>query len=148
MILLRPVTLADAELLRAWKNDPEMRRNSFHSSVVGKRDHLRWLRASLKSEARRIYIAHDVADKAQPVGEGRLDFNGKAIEFDVEVAPEYRAMRYGAQILSALVAKAREWKPGVPLVAHVKAFNTASLRTFLGAGFAMTGKRPLTLEMR
>ena len=169
MILLRPATLADAELLRAWRNDPEMRKNSLHSSVVGKREHMCWLRASLKSQARRIYVAEasfptgelvsvNVPGRAgplvnpefkfTPVGEGRLDFIGKAIEFDIEVDPEFRGRGYGREILETLVVKAREWKHGVPLVAHVKAFNTPSLRTFLRAGFAVKGKQSLELEMR
>lgn len=151
MILLRPATLGDAELLRAWRNDVLMRKNSFHSSRVGPKEHGRWLRESLKSERRRIYIARFIGDpplgKWIAVGEGRLDFNGEIIEFDVEVSFEHRGKGYGAQIISALVAKAREWKPGAPLVAHVKAFNTASLRAFLRAGFAVKGKRRLELEM-
>jgi len=145
MILLRPATLADAELLRVWRNDPEMRKNSFDSSAVGKREHLRWLRASLRSKTRKIYVAWD---GSMPVGEGRLDSLDGVVEFDIEVAREYRRAGYGRQILSALVAKAREWQPGVPLVAHVKAFNTPSLRTFLGAGFAMKSSQCLELEMR
>lgn len=148
MILLRPATLADADLLRSWRNDETMRKNSFHSSVVEKKDHMRWLRASLKSKRRRIYIAHDVTDKTQPIGEGRLDFDGEVIAFDIEVAPKHRGKGYGRQILAALVVKAREWKPGIPLVAHVKAFNTSSLRMFLGAGFEMKSNQCLELEMR
>lgn len=152
MILLRPATLADAELLRAWRNDPEMRKNSFHSSIVGKKEHMLWLRGSLKSKTRRIYIAEAPPPKNDHpwdfVGEGRLDFNGKTIEFDVEVAPDHRGQGYGGQIILQLIVQAREWKPSVPLIAHIKAFNTPSLRAFLRAGFRMRGKRCLELEMR
>ena len=151
MILLRPATLADADLLRSWRNDETMRKNSFHSSVVRKREHMRWLRTSLKSKTRKVYIAYYTEDEQcpqLPLGEGRLDFDGGAIKFDIEVAPEHRGQGYGRQIFAALIVKAREWKPGAPLIAHVKASNTPSLRMFLGAGFEMKSNQCLELEMR
>lgn len=148
MILLRPATLSDAAYLRRLRNDPEARKSFFEGSLVSRREHAAWLRRSLRSEARRLYVAHEGPSMVRAVGMGRLDFNSKTVELSLNVDPDHRGKGYGGEIVAALKQVAQEWKPGVLLIAHVKAFNTASLRAFLRAGFAVKGKRCLNLEAK
>src|SRR5438477_488500 len=53
-IILRLVTMCDARLLHAWRNDPEARRASRHGGLVPWEDHLAWLSAILASPERVI----------------------------------------------------------------------------------------------
>jgi L-amino acid N-acyltransferase YncA len=69
------------------------------------------------------------------------------VELSLTVAPDWRGRGAGGAIVAALMAEARRWKPGARMIAHVKAFNTPSLRAFLRAGFAVKGSRCLNLEL-
>lgn len=148
MIRLRPATPDDAAYLRRLRNDPEARKNFFENSLVSRREHAAWLRRSLRSKTRRLYVACNWQSLVHAVGMGRLDFNGETVELSLNVDPTHRGKGHGNEIVAALTQAAREWKPGVPLIAHVKAFNTASLRSFMRAGFAVKGKRCLNLEAK
>lgn len=141
---LRPATPEDAALLEAWRNDPEARRFSFSGAAVGGAEHMEWLRRSLSSARRRIWIGES---DGRPVGQIRLDLEGGGIAVvHLAVAPDHR----GEGIATAMLHAVTEHEPwGVSrLRAEVIAANTASLRTFEKAGFAVVARtsRRVVLE--
>ncbi len=130
-VTLRPATMADAERLFAWRNDPETRRQCWQTHEVTRESHQRWLAGTLDDETVFLFIAD--AD-GTAVGTGRLDWCVMGVELSLTVAPEHRGQGIGTAIILALRAEAKRvgW---TPLIAYIKPGNTASLKAFERAGF-------------
>lgn len=127
---LRPVEMADADLLLLWRNDPETRQASHNSDEVMLESHLTWLEASLGfPEQRRLWIA-EIDGVA--VGTCRADRAENVWELSWTVAPDARGKGVAHQMLSKLVHYFDE-----PLAAQVKVGNIASIKVAERAGFAL-----------
>jgi RimJ/RimL family protein N-acetyltransferase len=116
----------DAELLFAWRNDPETRVNSVNTDPVSWDGHCNWLRASLQNPDRDLLIA-EVG--GVPVGTVRID-RGDETELSWTVAPDHR----GNGIGKAMVALAC---PNGEVIAQIKPENIASRRIAASTGFHM-----------
>jgi RimJ/RimL family protein N-acetyltransferase len=106
-VRLRPATLADAELLFAWRNDPLTRAQSIHTEPVVWERHLAWLAASLQNPDRQLFIAEQVLPEMQvPVvlGTVRADKIGEGYELSWTVALERRGNGWGEKMVAALIA--------------------------------------------
>ena len=132
IVTLRPATMADADLLLAWRNDPLTRKWSRNTNVVELEPHHLWLASVLHSATQQLYIALNA--HGEPVGNGRLDFYEDMVEINVTVAPEHRGKGNGSAIVRALHALAIEHGRS-DLRALVKPANLPSLISFLQAGF-------------
>lgn len=115
---LRPATMDDASLLLAWRNDPLTRAHSIQTAEVSLLSHLAWLERSLVNPLRRIHIA--MLDGV-PVGTVREDDIDGGVELSWTVAPEHRGLKHGTRMVALAATAIR-----APLVAHVKADNSAS----------------------
>jgi len=133
---LRPATMADAERLLAWRNDPDTRRQSIHGDEVGRDDHLSWLTRTLQSPTCRLDIAMVDDDT---IGTVRADRGEDGIEISITVAPEHRGRRLAAPLIRAVATAARRRWPDMPIIARIKAGNDVSIRAFERAGFTPTG---------
>jgi RimJ/RimL family protein N-acetyltransferase len=125
---LRPATGADAELLLAWRNDPDTVAWSRSPDPVSRPEHVRWLEAVLADPARRLLIAE--ADG--PVGTVRFDRDGDAWEVSITVAPSCRGRGLAAPILTAAEATLDD---DTALVAWIHRDNKPSLALFERAGY-------------
>lgn len=83
---LRDASLADAEILFEWRNDPLTRAMSGSGDEVAFGAHVRWIECKLSDPACRFYVAE--LDRV-PVGTIRFDGNGDAI-VSWTVAPGFR----------------------------------------------------------
>lgn len=142
--MLRPATMDDAALLFAWANDPETRVQSFNSDPIPWDGHVAWLGRVLADPARVVWLLCDPV----PVASIRFDAEvGRAV-VSVQVAPERRGNGYGARVVaeaSALYVTAT----GRTIDAEIKPGNTASVRTFERAGYALADSGdPLRYELR
>ena len=45
--LIRDVDFSDAEMLLAWRNEPEVRKFSHFQGIISKKEHLDWLHRRL-----------------------------------------------------------------------------------------------------
>lgn len=134
MLAVREATPADAELLLAWRNDPETRRWSRTTDPVDAADHRAWLRRTLDNE-RRILLVGD--DTAGPVGTVRWDLEDDGSwEVSLTVAPERRGSQLSGPLLDAAEGVLHaQVPPPVPLLAVVHQDNAASVRLFTHAGY-------------
>lgn len=127
---LRAVTMADAEILLAWRNDPNTRQSSHNSGEIGLDSHRAWLEDSFnKPEKRCLWIA-EIAGVS--VGTCRADRTDNAWALSWTVAPEARGKGVAHQMLSELIKHHDE-----PLVAEVKVDNIASIKVAERAGFVV-----------
>src|SRR5579862_6545931 len=56
-LILRPATIADAQILLQWRNDPQTRASSYDQSAVKWDSHMYWLGTVLVDPARELVIA-------------------------------------------------------------------------------------------
>lgn len=133
---LRPATAADARLLWAWRNEPEVRRQSFAVEAIAWDTHVGWLTQKLAAAETRIWI---LEEDGRPAGQVRYERTGDSAEVSVSVAGAARGRGVGRALLvmSAPVA-CRELGLRVAY-GLVKESNHASLRAFERAGFRRTG---------
>jgi len=130
---LRPATEADAGLLRAWRNDPDVRGVSGNQHEVAPGEHAEWLERVLADPRRHLLIAER---GGEPIGQVRLDAEGDGRhEISVSVAAAARGGGTGTQ----LIDRGATWLAGRgehgQVVAYVKPGNERSLRAFAAAGF-------------
>lgn len=133
----RPARPGDAELLLAWRNDPDTRRWSRSHDAVDLATHRRWLADSLDRDDRLLLV---VADARGPVGTVRWDRDGSGWEVSITVAPERRGeglalpmLRAGEDALRARTGA------GTAVTAVVHTRNHASARLFARAGYGEPG---------
>ena len=146
-IRLRRATVADAELLLAWRNDPVTRRFSLTRHEIGENEHRTWLDARLSDPDTLLWIAL-VADR--PVGQVRLTHGGDAAEIHIGLAATERGRGYGREIIRRAVERGTALWPAITTIfATIDSANDASTRVFEASGFrpSGTGKR-FVLELR
>ena len=148
-VAVRAATMADAELLWHWRNDPATRENSRSHEPVPLESHLAWLQASLARADRHLLVG-EVA--GQPVGTVRWDHESAGEwEVSITVAPDSRGRGVAAGLLAAgevwLSREATAVDPGpttggpgdragvAAYLAAVHTANAASRRLFLGSGY-------------
>lgn len=130
----RPATMADAERLLSWRNEPTVRKWSHSTGPIGREDHLRWLQRRFAE--RRQWTLLAVPRGADPVGMVRFDRTGDGAQISVTVD---RAAR-GAGVGTRMIRQASELLlaafPEIGRVtADVHASNDRSLAAFTRAGF-------------
>ena len=121
--------MEDADLLLAWRNDPDTRANSHTSDLVPRDAHIAWLSAALINHDRDIRIAQL---DGTPVGTIRLDRTGDHYALSWAIAPGARGQGIGKIMLKFILAQLDK-----PAYAEIKAGNHASRRIAEQAGMTL-----------
>jgi RimJ/RimL family protein N-acetyltransferase len=130
---LRAATPADADLLRDWRNDPEVRGVSGNTHEVAPAEHEAWLAGVLADPDRHLLIAEQ---GGEPIGQVRLDREGAdEHEISVSVAAGARGGGTGTRLIDRGAAWLAEQGERGRVVAYVKPGNERSLRAFAAARF-------------
>lgn len=128
---LRPAAEADCRFYFTLVNDPEVRRNSFHSAPIPWGQHRGWFSGRLASSDSRLWV---LTAAGLPVGQVRLDRHGDRAHIDYSLDPLVRGRGWGpAIIMRGLGAFFAEHD--VPVRAEVKSGNLASRAIFEKLGF-------------
>ena len=143
-VRLRAATVDDAAFLRELRNDVEVRLRSRTSSSVGEDAHSSWLGNTLADPRRHLLV---VEDRDAPVGQLRLDVDGKRAEVSIAVIAAARGRGIAAAALRAADTQARALGLS-ELQAFVQLSNEASLRLFERAGYARVGEADDLVELR
>ena len=158
-LTLRNATLADSDLLLAWRNDPEVIATSASGKVVMAAEHEAWFIKTLTDLTVHLYVAETWVgdygatlprDPEPPgiwasVGMGRINEDCGIAVLSYSIAKEYRARWYGGQLVVALVQKAHEL--GFRSIQAVSRHtNTASIRALLSHGFTIGQAELLVLR--
>ena len=122
---LRPAEGTDYKLLLRWREEGETA-PWYQGRKIDWRDHAKWLIDRLrKPRLCKIWIAEV---DGEPIGQARIDSNG---EISYYVAPEYRELGYGTQIVQLACQLSGHHR----VKASVDGDNEAGIRTLLKAGF-------------
>jgi|GEM_PF-1474209 len=128
-LTLRPTTLRDADLLLAWRNDPETQKASLHQTEIQADEHLRWLNKNLNNPNLRLLIAEQ---DGSAVGTVRAEFSDGVWELSWTIAPEHRGSGIGKQMVALLACELSG-----PIQAKVKSDNPASARIAAHVGMTL-----------
>jgi dTDP-4-amino-4,6-dideoxygalactose transaminase/RimJ/RimL family protein N-acetyltransferase len=136
-IRLRRATMADAELLLVWANDPDVRRASFNTTPIDRETHIAWLRAQLDSADTAFYICEC---DGGPIGYARVERRDDSRgEIAVSVDTPHRGQGIGRRLIGLASARAGQELGLAEISARVKSENAASLVAFERAGFVGSG---------
>lgn len=133
---IRPVTIDDADMLLAWRNDPETRAASRNTALVEPAEHAAWLRAVIDEPSIMLLIAVD--DTGSAVGHVRFVPTGEGYEVSIVIAPEHRGHGYGREVLRTAQEAFQEVHQRESVRAYVRSENLASHRMFRAAGYVVT----------
>ena len=135
-LLLRKMQEEDCALLYAWRNDPETRRQSFHTEEIAYPEHETWFSAMLADPAVRGFI---LEEDGKPVGQFRIrpaEGTEHIGEISFAVAPGERGRGLGTRILAEAEEALRHERPAFrTLLGRVKESNPASRKAFLRNGY-------------
>lgn len=134
-LYLVPATAGDADLLFAWANDPETRKNAFHTEAIPYATHIRWLADRLQDPCCFLYICKKGQEN---IGQIRLDIAGDAATISYSIAKEQRGKGYGTALLRLIETQVRtapELQKVKALLGYVKKENLASQKCFAHNGF-------------
>lgn len=133
--ILRPVTLADADLLLSWVNAPEtLAQKRLTIGAIDRATHEAWLARRLADSATVMRL---ILDGEHPVGQVRVQADEGAALIDIYVAPDTRRGGVAGAAIARVLA---ELPPGFAACARaeVRVDNLASRRLFARLGFTET----------
>lgn len=141
-VRVRPVSVDDEALLLAWRNDPETRRASRSTALVGASEHEAWFQELLGSPSQMLLICED--ESARPFAAVRFDATTTAgsteCEVAISVAPNARGRGCSAVALRACERYALGAMTIRRLKAYIRRDNLKSLRLFESCGYLSAGE--------
>jgi spore coat polysaccharide biosynthesis predicted glycosyltransferase SpsG/ribosomal protein S18 acetylase RimI-like enzyme len=116
-----------------WVNDPDVRRQSYHSAPIEREVHERWFMATLK-DAKVCYYLVEHAGKL--VGQIRFNVEKDIAIINYLVDPDHRGQGWGDRVLRLGMRQLRIDQPGVRIInGFVKQDNHASFNSFIKCNF-------------
>lgn len=146
MINMRPANEKDANLLFAWRNDPETQAASRSTGPVSREDHDRWMKFNVL-QGYPQHVVMMAENETGTIGTVRFDASRDDLmrfEVSITIAPKYRRYRMAAAVLSEACAYMTEYT----IDAEVKQENAASRRVFEQCGFEEIGRSSGFLNYR
>ena len=136
----RPATIKDKAQLLAWANDKEIRRRSFKTRRITKKEHDKWFANVLADhDNQQLFIIEN--HSASSCGQVRFSrTDGDDWEIHFSMAAQFRGQKLGAQMIRVGLNAFVENSERSRITAKVKNDNVASLRSLAEAGFQMEGK--------
>jgi UDP-2,4-diacetamido-2,4,6-trideoxy-beta-L-altropyranose hydrolase len=139
-LVVRPATMADAELLHAWRDAPAVRAVSLDLDPIDYTRHVEWLKSAL-ADPERVILVGLVGQ--EPVGSLRYDIADGSATISIIVAPEAQDRGVATALLAAGERYLRSRQTAVrQLRAVIKPGNAASIRVFARAGFTPASEGP------
>ena len=130
---LRMAEEGDMRLLYTWANDPQVRKNAFHSEIIPFEDHKAWFTRLMDDSSQRQYI---FVKDGNPIGQIRFSVSNEEAEIDYSIAPEKRGLGYGKKMLELAKERFHQDCPSIKiLVGKVKKSNQSSENCFKNSGF-------------
>ncbi len=140
-VVLRRATPDDSAHILRWANDPDTRGASFSSEPIASDEHEAWFRQSLRNPQRLILVAN-AAGAACGIFRLDIDASGHTADVGLNLAPEARGRGLAVPVLTQGTRFARGL--GIQrLVAYIKPSNSASVKSFMRAGYVRKGSKKI-----
>lgn len=133
-VFLRKATMEDIDLIFAWANDEDERRNSFNPEKIPYADHCRWYKNKMTSDDTFIFI---MMQEDKPLGQCRIEIEGEEALISYFIDKNFRNQGLGKKILELLHEEVKSNFSKVRvLMAQVKEDNIPSRKVFESLGYS------------
>lgn len=130
-IELRKCEQHDAEQLYVWRNDPDVRKWSFHTEEISFEEHMKWFQMAMERDDVEIFI---LEEDGIPVGQIRLTYWYDELVIGYSIDRNCRGRHLGQRIVELMEQKLllddSLRKDGEYFVAYVQKDNVVSRRVF------------------
>lgn len=135
MFDLRPATMADADILFEWANDPVTRAYSKSTGAIPREDHDRWMQYNVLYGYPKhlVMIADSDCGRVGVVRFDTLQDDVMSARVSITISPEFR----GQKIAGTILGQACQLMHESTLVAEIRPENAASKKIFEGCGFEL-----------
>ena len=134
-LTFRKADLSDVNLYYNWLNDPEVRENSFDSSIIKLEDHVNWFNEKIHNPDYYFYIFQN--NSLNYIGQVRIQkLNDMNSVIGVTVCSEHKGMGYGSIILIESCKDFFKLNNSFIINAYIKNNNISSKIIFEKAGFS------------
>jgi RimJ/RimL family protein N-acetyltransferase len=130
---LRESEESDCEILWSWANDPETRRQSFHSDPISFEEHRNWFHRKLTSPKALLLIAS--TSDGVPFAMCWFKRQDDHAVVSVNFSPDYRSLGLGPRVLKKAGLLASRRFAVKKLLAYIKPSNIRSIIAFRKAGY-------------
>ena len=125
---LREVKKSDWKILLEWRNDKITRQNSFNSELVSESEHKEYIKNTIASSDRKLFI---LEYNGIPVGTIREDrLKQDEYELSYTISPVYRGKRIGQIMINLYLINQR-----ATFICEVKEENMSSIKMIEKLGF-------------
>ena len=125
---LREVNKGDWKVLLDWRNDKITRQNSFNSELVSESEHKEYIKNTIASSNRKLFVLDYNDIPVGTIREDRLEQN--EFELSYTINPAYRRKKIG-QIMISLYLIDRS----ASFICEVKSENISSIKMIEKLGF-------------
>ena len=125
-------------------NEEQVRQNSINKEKIDYLDHVEWFSKVLNASDYRLYI---VEDDKEFLGQVKFQVIDVTALISISIHPAFRGAGKGKTIISEAIKFLRLDIPEITkIVAFIDPRNTASIKSFLSAGFINMGTEKIGLE--
>lgn len=132
LVILRPVSENDVDLLYFWANDPVVREASFSRDKIDYDAHREWFARRLNSPDCMMFVG--LTEKT-PFGVVRFERKDQNAFVSISVAREFRGWGFSTALLEKGIDLVRKEKFALAAYAEIKDENTGSILLFEKSGF-------------
>ena len=134
-ISLRDATQDDCRDLWVWRNDPDIRKNSFNTQEIRFEEHQAWFQKAIGDKNIKIYIAE--YENRFKAGQIRFDTKDEVL-ININLNPDFLGKGLGSQLIAMSTKSFLQQNPGVKkVVAMVLEENDISKKAFQKAGYRL-----------
>lgn len=123
----------DIDLLFNWANDSIVRKYSYNSNPISYKNHCQWFKTKIYDPNCIIYIFY--LDENKPIGQVRIEINNKTAVIGILIDSNYRKKSFAHIMLEIACNNFFIKYPLIKINAFIKKENSASLKSFIKAGF-------------
>ena len=139
-VTFRSIEERDLEILRQWRNMPDIARNMFSSDFITEEQQQGWYESVCRGERGQCWF---VESDGQPVGYASLSRSERAedtYEFGLYIGnQQFTRGGYGSAILFSIMQEAFEKQHAHKVICEVLAFNASAIRLYEKFGMQKQG---------
>jgi RimJ/RimL family protein N-acetyltransferase len=143
MLTFRFATREDVDMYFNWTNDPEVRNNSYNSSIVDYSAHVSWFNKRIDAPDCFMYLF--LNEEGVPVGQVRIEKDSSGEErtsvISISTDKQFRGRGHGTEMLQLASDDFLSGNPGHRIVAYIFEVNKASAKSFKNAGYVLTEQK-------
>ena len=132
-LYLKRAAAEQCDILYAWANEEEVRKNSFNQEKIPYEQHAAWFNNKINSSSSIIFICYE---KEMPVGVVRIEIEAAQGTISYSVDKNYRGKGVASSMLKLLEEEVKDNKINIhTLIGYVKFDNIPSQKIFKKLGY-------------